>query len=775
MQLSTSGGQGLSCLQNEEPAGGWSATISNARRRRSALKKGYMRLIIVSNRLPVTAVAHGKDLIFTPSIGGLATGLSAYLASLKKNNNQITEYLWVGWPGPATDSHHRESISAKSAELHASPVFLSQAQMENFYDGFCNKTLWALFHYFSSYAAFKTRYWINYKEVNQIFCSALQTILKPDDIVWIHDYHLMLLPGLLRKHFPNLPIGFFLHIPFPSFEVYRVLPSEWRSEILEGMLGSDLIGFHTQDYAQYFLRCVWRLLGYNHTMGKILTADHTIQVDAFPMGIDVDKFLTASRSARVTEQIAALKTRFSNTRNILSVDRLDYSKGILNRLRGFEELLNKYPQWQGKVRLLLVVVPSRVGVDRYKTMKSEIDELVGAINGRFASIDWTPVHYQYRALHFEPLVSLYAASDVMLVTPLRDGMNLVAKEYIASRPDHTGVLILSEMAGAAKELGEAIIINPNNTDEITDALRIALEMPEEEQIKRNTVMQARLQRYNVVRWANDFIAALTLLKEKQRAFEARVVTEPLRKQLRTEFLKAKNKLLFIDYDGTLIDFTGDPKTASPPASVLGLLRSLSRVPATTLVLISGRERHSLEKWFCDSGISIVAEHGAWLKEGCEEWRMMRMLTNEWKSQVMSIFNLYADRLHGSFIEEKEYSIAYHYREADPDLGSVRAKELTDNLVHFAANLDVQVLQGSKVVEMRNAGVNKGSAGKYFLSQNAFDFILAIGDDSTDEDLFRILPPHAHSIKVGTGHSHARYNISHPRDVIHLLTELIADD
>lgn len=734
-----------------------------------------MRLVIVSNRLPKTAVEKEGKWMLTDSVGGVATGLRTYLSSLAHSGKNPDEYIWVGWPGATIEESQRELLKAKSAEFHSYPVFLSREQMQNFYHGFCNKTIWPLFHYFPSYAVYKTDYWLNYVEVNEIFFRALLPLIKEGDIVWVHDYHLMLLPKMLRDRLPNPPIGFFLHIPFPSYEIFRLLPTLWRNQILEGLLGADLIGFHTQDYVQYFLRCVSRLLGYEHKIGEIMMPERLSKVDRFPMGIHFRKFLDAAAGGEVEKQKTQLKKRFAGSRLILSIDRLDYSKGILNRLRGFEEFLERNKESHGKVVLLLVVVPSRIGVEHYQRMKKEIDQLVGRLNGRFGTLQWTPIVYQYRALTFLPMVALYSASEIILVTPLRDGMNLIAKEYIASRKDQTGVLILSEMAGAARELGEAIIINPNNAEEIAIALERALRMQPEEQIRRNRNMQMRLERYDVTRWAEDFIQSLCSFHEQQKKFRTGILGAESRRKLVNHFRVAKRRLILLDYDGTLVGFASDPKNTKPPDDLLVWLDQLSHMPGTDLVLVSGRDRVTLDQWFGTVDISLVAEHGAWSREkNNKTWKTTQLLGGHWKTQLLSLLSPYVDRLPGSFIEEKDFSLAFHYREADPELASVRTKELMDNLLHFTANIDVQVLRGAKVIEMRNSSINKGNVGRYFLSHNHYDFVLAVGDDWTDEDLFRVLPAGSYSIKVGMGFSYAANKLLNHDAVLGLIRELVME-
>ncbi len=745
-----------------------------------------MRLLIVSNRLPIVTVEEKGQLLFRESAGGLVSGISAYLDSLRGSSfagppprhgppedSVQPPSRWIGWPGVTVEDPAKQArVTEMLAGFHAHPVFLSDHSMDKFYHGFCNKTIWPLFHYFPSYTVCEESFYAHYRCVNRIFCEAVARLMKPEDVVWIHDYHLMLLPQLLREQKPAATIGFFLHIPFPSFEIFRLLPQTWRAEILEGLLGADLIGFHTYDYAQHFLRSVLRILGHEHTMGKILLPNHLAKIDTFPMGVDFQKFqVAARRQVHGTDEISW--ETLKGLKVVLSVDRLDYTKGILNRLQGYELFLERNPQWQKKVVLVLVVVPSRIGVDQYQEIKRRIDELVGQINGKFGGVGWTPVLYQYRYLPFEPLVSLYASSHVALVTPLRDGMNLVAKEYLASRTDKTGVLIVSEMTGASKELTEAISINPNNIGEIAAALETALALPEPEQIRRNEIMQDRLRRYDVIRWAEDFLGRVQEVKAEQRRLRAKLLRRDVRQRLLERFRRAPHSTIFLDYDGTLVSFADDPKDAQPTQDLLALLRTLSQSPNTDVVLISGRDKNTMDDWFTNLDASLVAEHGAWIKVRNQPWRLAKPLDNGWKPALLPILQTYADRLPGAFVEEKQYSIAWHYRRAEPELASTRVKELVDDLVNFTANIDVQVQQGDKVVEVRCGGINKGTAALSFLPKDASDFLLAIGDDWTDEDLFRVLPGSAWSIRVGHRHSCAKFNVRNHVEVLDLLREIRA--
>ncbi|OAG27164.1 bifunctional alpha,alpha-trehalose-phosphate synthase (UDP-forming)/trehalose-phosphatase [Thermodesulfatator autotrophicus] len=721
-------------------------------------------MIIVSNRLPVTVSKREGKFFFHSSAGGLATGLGSFYRE--------TGGVWLGWPGISQESArgHEEDIIAKLRELSCKPVFLSKRLIEKYYYGFSNKTLWPLFHYFLQYAVFDQKFWESYRRVNRLFCEAILEVAGPDSTIWVHDYQLLLLPQMLREKLPQATIGFFLHIPFPSYEIFRVLP--WREEILRGLLGADLIGFHTYDYVRHFISSVRRILGFEHSLGLITTEDRVLRVDAFPMGIDYEKFAKAPEKKEVRQEIRRIKRRTGNRKVILSVDRLDYTKGIAERLKAYDELLEKYPEYKEKVILILVAVPSRTRVEHYMLLKKEVDELIGRINGRHGAFGWTPVWYLYRSLPFHTLAALYHIADVALVTPFRDGMNLIAKEYVATTPAEHGMLVLSEMAGAASELGEAIIINPFNSSQMVEAMREALEMDPQEKSLRNYLMKNRLRRYNVNRWAHEFMEKLYEIKEAQQAFVATNITENLLKEMKKAFSEAKERIEFLDYDGTLVNFAGRPEAARPDEDLLYLLRKLTEIPNNEVVLISGRDKDTLEAWFGNIPLNIVAEHGVWIRESRGGWQMLEAISLDWKEAIRPVMENFADITPGAFIEEKDYALVWHYRKADPELSAQRARELKEALFDITQNLDLMVLEGNKVIEVKPVNINKGRAAKYFLEKKDFDFVLAVGDDWTDEDLFEVMPEYAYTIKVGFGVSRARYRAKNPTEVRKILKTLV---
>ncbi len=728
------------------------------------------KTIIISNRLPVQLQISNGTLNAIPSVGGLATGM--------KSVHSGGESLWIGWSG-LTDEDIPEALEDdidKALEEHGcAKVKLNSDEIDGFYYGFSNRTIWPLFHYFLKYSEFELNYWDTYKAVNQKFADAIIENSTEDDTIWVHDYQLMLVPQMVREKRPDTTIGFFLHIPFPSFEIFRTLP--WREEILEGLLGSDLIGFHTYDYERHFLSSVRRLIGLDVSFNEIYLDNRVIKVDSFPMGIDYKKFRDAalSHDSKSEDERSDLQVRLDNhkasapdTKLILSIDRLDYSKGIAKRINAFEYFLQKYPEYKEKVRLIILAVPSRSNVPQYQLLKREVDELVGRINGELSTVNWTPIWYFYRSLAFESLIDLYTSSDIAWLTPLRDGMNLVAKEYIATRTDKSGVLILSEMAGSAYEMNEALLINPNNFEQQADTLKRAFNMPLEEQVSRNTFLQKRLERYNVEVWANEFMNALKENRDLGKAFISEKMSPEILLLIEEEYAKSKKRLLFLDYDGTLAGFHKDPQKASPDEELYELLDELHKQDDTTVFLISGRDKQTFTRWFLPKKYNMIVEHGVWISRNGDEFKMLEQVKGEWMNKIRPVLESFVDRTPGSFIEEKNYSLAWHYRNTDPDFGAKRATELNTVLRSLIGNDDISVLNGNKVMEIKSSNVNKGRAATRMLSEDDYDFVFAIGDDWTDEFMFQELPDSAVTVKVGLQKTQAKYHVENTSRVRQLL-------
>ncbi len=729
------------------------------------------RLIIVSNRLPYTIYGKKGNHGLRTSPGGLATGLSSYL-----NTAGINDYLWIGWPGIAPeDKAEKAEIEKLFAASNCRPIFLKEKVAEGFYKGFCNETLYPLFHYFSNYVKYDDSTWDDYKEANMTFAKAIVKELQPGDIVWIHDYHLMMLPLMLREIEKDINIGFFLHIPFPHYELFRLLPKKWGKELLEGVLGADFIGFHTAEYTDYFLTSVKEELGYECYLNEVITNEGKLRlVGTLPMGIEFERFNNSYKNKEVKRSIKRLEKKLSDLKKFLSIDRLDYTKGILNRLYSYEKFLEENEKWRNKVVLMLNVTPSRTELKDYQGMKKRIDRLVGSINGRFGNVDWNPILYQYRQIPFSQLSAMYNISDVALITPIRDGMNLIAKEYVSSKKDG-GVLILSEMAGAAKELDEAILVNPNDIDELCYSMKKALEMRQKEQRARIRSMQSKLSRYDIIRWGNDFINGMQNSVRKQEIFYSSLIDG--RNPFLNDYKKAKKVLILLDYDGTLVPFTNHPSEAIPDRKLLSILSKIAKNRKNDVAIISGRDRKTLQRWLGKININIVSEHGALVKDKGKfswlvgrRWRKLADLEKGWKRSVKSIMDRYVSSVPGSEIEVKEFSIVWHFRAAEQSVAVSRAKELLEDLKLIAKSKNLSIIEGNKMIEVRNAGIDKGLSATYLVEKEKPDMVIAIGDDKTDEDMFKVLPQ-AYSIKVGFGQTCAKFRIKSHEGVVSLLEKL----
>ena len=732
------------------------------------------RLFMISNRLPLLVSDNNNEKQLVPISDGFDSGLKKFY--------ETYDTKWIGRTGVNINEiseNEKQEIDNKFRAENCIPIYLDQQLKAEFIEGFCENTIWPLFNYFTQIARYEQTNWDAYQKVNQLYAEVILKYVNEDDLLWIHDYHLMLLPSLIRNKFPNISIGYFQHIPFPSFEVFRLLP--WRVELLEGILGADLIGFHTYDYQRHFMSCVRRLLGHETFFNRIRLDERIVKIDAFPKGIDYDYFHETAKNLK--KNIGARESsihvelqeylRISKDRKILlSIDRLDYTKGIPDRIKAFELFMKTYPEYIEKVSLFLFVRPSRENVDDYKDLKKQMDELVGSINGMYGTIGWMPIWYFYKALNRIEMIELYSCADVALITPTRDGLNLNAKEYIACKTDKTGVLILSEMAGAAKELGESVIVNPNNRIEVADAIYQAMNMPESEQIERNSILQKRLQIYNEERWANDFMKGLTEVKKLQETNYTRKVTSSVINTLVEKYKTAKKRIIFLDYDGTLTGFHKDPQMAMPDDELYSIMNKLTSSKNNTIVVISGRDKETLLKWFdrYDKRLAFIAEHGVWNKNPGAEWAMNSHIEKDWMDIIEPVLQNFVDRTPRAFIEYKNYSLVWHYRDADPDMGQQRAWELKDDLKNFIANLNLEIMDGDKVIEIKNAGINKGIAALGKLGNSEFDFIFAIGDDWTDEYTFNSMPESAYTIKVGTKTTAAKYYINDVKSVRELLKQ-----
>lgn len=733
------------------------------------------RLIIASNRLPFSIDRDGSEIKLRQSSGGLVSAIKSYFESDHLFEG-IKEKLWIGvadfpqedWTQIGSDQH--------SVDFEIKPLFIDKELYNNYYNGFSNSVLWPLFHYFPSLAQFPANYFDSYVQVNKKFCKELLSILKPADVIWIHDYQLMLLPQMLRQQNPDAAIGFFLHIPFPSYEIYRLLPTEWKKNLLQGLMGADLIGFHTHDYVQHFIQSVKMILGADNYFNNLQYNNRLVKVDLFPIGIDYKKFNDAANDPEVILYKNEIQKSFEGKKIIFSVDRLDYTKGIMDRLNGFEFFLEQNTKWKENVVFILNIIPSRDEIQTYSEQKRQLEEKIGTINGKFSTINWQPIIYRYQHLPFQELCSLYQMADVALITPLRDGMNLVAKEYVASSVSRTGVLILSELAGAASELNEAILVNPTDIVEVANSIEKALTMPLPEQRNRIILMQRRLEEYDVVKWVNDFLEQLKEIKKEQQKLIVKTLDEKTINTICHHYGESKKRFFLIDYDGTLVPIKRLPSEAVPDENVKEFLSSISSDPDNHVAIVSGRDAGTMEKWFGYLPLTLVAEHGASIKMRNETWQQLVTVPEHWKDQLRRIMQIFVTRCAGSFIEEKTNTLAWHYRNTQVDLGFTRSRELINNLSQLIQNTSLQIIDGNKVVEVRMAGFDKGTITLKILNDAQPDFVLCIGDDTTDEDMFKMLEDpiyttNTYTIKIGSRGTAAKYTLPSQEQVLPLLKRL----
>lgn len=724
-------------------------------------KQPYKRLIIVAYRLPFIIRQTNEGLELSQSSGGLVSAVLSMAERMGQSSaNAAPKIHWVGHAGSELKQIPQSVLENESFVAH--PVFMDQDVHKRFYEGFSNDLIWPLFHYFPSNATFEEANFESYQQANGRFLDELVAIVEPGDLVWIHDFQLMLLPDLLRKAIPDASIGYFFHIPFPTYEIIKLLPRAWRQALINGVLGADLVGFHTADYVQHFMQSVAEVLTLPGIGQRVVLPDRSVLVRDFPISVDFNKFDEEGQAPAVIDTRTRYQELLRDNKIIFSVDRLDYTKGITYRLQGYERFLTQNTDWHDRVTFVMTVVPSRDNIEHYQEIKREIEEAVGRINGLFGTIGWRPIVYSYMSLTFTELLALYTVCDVALITPIRDGMNLVCKEFVASRHDCRGVLILSELAGAAKELTDALIINPTDTQEVAAAIRQALSMDPDEQERRMQRMREHLQNHNVFRWSDSFLTAFGEATANRSGLETDLGVQPFI----SAFENADKRLLLFDFDGTLAPIVDDPGQAQLSDALKQALHRLAE--SSDLVVISGRNRAFLETTFAGIHVYLVAEHGAFLKKPDQEWQRLDLSTDDWVDPVRSLMNQYVSRHPGSSIEEKETAIAWHYRTAQSDDIEGQAIELASQLRNASSPVPLTVIQGSKVVEVKPAQHSKGTVAVSIVEQTSYDFIVSIGDDTTDEDMFRQLPNWAYTLKVGAGVSFARYRLARQQDVEALL-------
>jgi len=684
---------------------------------------------IVSNRLPVTLQRSASGLEQRRSSGGLVSALEPVLS--RRGGR------WVGWPG--LKLRRGESLEVPGATFEMVPVELSTNEVQRYYHGFSNQTLWPLFHCFPSRARFEQRDWEVYDEINARFAQVAAEGATRDELIWIHDYHLTTAPLHLRRRVPDARIAFFLHVPFPPLDVFRTLP--WSRDVLHGMLASDLIGFHVRAYARNFLDCVQRLLSarVDPQSGLIEHGERTVQVTAFPIGIDYRSFEQRATNAPSDPQLR-------RQRLVLGIDRLDYTKGIPQRLQAFERLLELHPEHRERVVMLQIAVPSRDQVSEYQALKREIDELVGRINGRFATATWSPIRYLYRSVSQGRLAELYREADVALVTPLRDGMNLVAKEFVASQVGDPGVLVLSQMAGAAETMREALIVNPLNREGTAEELHRALTMEEPERRSRMVALQQREREQNVHHWVDGLLGAA-----RRAAVKLAPVTDDDFNRWLGRFVAERRLVLFLDYDGTLTPLRRHPSEATLSSGMRAALEAVAARADTDVTVVSGRALDDIQMLVSVPGITYAGNHGLEIHgPGFDEFRH-EDVAHYTARLVELVPRLDEACIPGAWVEEKGASLTVHYREAD-DSQHERFAEEVRAIIQRAG---FQARDAHCAIEARPPiGWDKGHAvlhilrARYGAAWSGSMRTIYVGDDRTDEDAFRVLSGLGITFRVG---------------------------
>ena len=663
---------------------------------------------------------------------------------------------WIGWPGTVVSSSLQAKVEQRLAEDNLHAVFLTRDEEEDFYGRVCNDTIWPLFHYFADRLRITPEAWARYVEVNERFADAILEHCDANARVWVHDFHLMLVPAMLRRRAPGLSIGFFLHTPFPSSEVYRLLPA--REQLLRGVLGADYVSFQLGDYARHFRSSCLRILGLDSSPDWLEVDGRRIGIGVDPIGIDVAGFREVLADPETARLLADLERQYEGRKLVVGVERLDYTKGIPQKLHAFERFLEEDPARARTTTMLQVLVPSRLESPEYVAQRNEIELMIARINGRFAQPGTTPVEYLHRDVSKPGLVALYRRADVMMVTALRDGMNLVAQEFVLCQSEPglpgrwRGALLLSELAGSAQVLPGALLVNPWDVDGVVERLATALGLPARERQRRLETMARRVEALDCRRWAEGFLGRLGRYsqRDRRRRRVPATIDEEVEERIGRRFARAQARTILLDYDGTLREFEVHPDLASPTQEIRALLRRLAALPATDVHIVSGRRRRNLEQWFGRLPVHLCAEHGYLARAPGGEWRTLLDLDLSWLRPIERLLRRVAADVPGSHVERKSCSVVWHYRQAEREYGAWRAHELLNDLGQHLAGAPAEILLGHQIVEVRALGVDKGVYVRSLFPEGkeAWHFVIGLGDDRTDDDLLDALPPGSIAGHVG---------------------------
>jgi trehalose 6-phosphate synthase/phosphatase len=711
------------------------------------------RCLLVSNRLPLAF--NDKTQEFAPSSGGL-------VSAIKGLDAQKVGYDFE-WMGILTDDIDSEKINQLKkipfGDLQCHPIVVPKESYNIYYNNFCNNVVWPLFHYERSMVQHSESGWKCYEEINQLVAEAICHEATVDDTVWIHDFHFFLVPGMIKALRPELKVGFFLHIPFPSSEIFRELPQ--RKEILTSLIQCDLIGFHDLSYLTHFKSSLSRVLGENTSIFN------ERKLGVYPISIDTKHFMELTNDPQTKEFIQRYADEKKIKKWILGVDRLDYIKGLVLKLKAFQEFLRKFPDEKEKVQMVQIVIPSRTDVPEYQDLKQKVEQLVSTINGEFGTPTYMPVHYLFHSVSEYELSALYQLSEVMHIGSRRDGMNLVCLEYVVSQKKaYAGALLLSEFTGAHSTLSYAVSINPWNIEETAVKIKEALDQPSEQRQREMMQMQDFLKRYTSSEWASYFMRDLHI--ESKPSQQHRCLSRE-GKFPWMDKLKGKRITFFCDLDGTLAPIASKPSQVKIHKETLELLEEISKNNRLQFVVVSGRDREFLQGQFIQEHnfkFPLAACHGAYsYSPENQEWiNLIEHDSTKWKEGIIDILKLYTSRTPGSFMEDKGHAVTWHYRNSPPEFADFLANKLFIELEESLTSLPAQVTRGKKVIEVRSLHASKGFFVQQWLEKQEYqpDVVIALGDDTTDEDMFEFLQNKSdvsdYCIKVGEDKTFAHYSI-----------------
>lgn len=747
-------------------------------------------MVVVANRLPFSLGTNPETgaLVRKQCAGGLVTAVAPVVVE--------TEGLWVGWSGLHLEDNNLEipesdpNDQSPTAGLKSSqviPVTVPKKQFDDYYNGCCNATFWPLFHSMPDRATFQADKWEAYRQVNAEFARMTVEAVKrlhnqnPGSVplVWLHDYHMMLAANTIREKCDelNLPIkmAFFLHIPFPSWDIVRLFP--WDDELLQGILGCDSIGFHIEDYCLNFIDCCQRRLGCRVDRQQMLVEHNsrTVSINPLPISIPYDRFVELAKKA------PQVVKKNPQEQMLLGVDRLDYTKGLVHKIKAFKTLLQKHPQFIEHVTFLQVAVPSRTDVKEYQELKEELDQLIGRINGQFSTPNWSPIRYIYGCVSQDQLAAFYRDSSVAIVTPLRDGMNLVAKEFVACQTGEPGVLLLSPFAGAGITMHEALLINPYETNEFADTIYRALTMPKDEREMRMKQLRRREREHDVNFWLRNFLKTVDCLSDDERSLPAGRLL-PLTEEDFSHYLgpyvtESTRLALLLDYDGTLAPIAPHPDLAQMPPETRRVLERLSHMPDVNIAIISGRSLENVRSMVGIEGITYAGNHGFEIIHP-DGTMFMHPVPHEFQVQLETLKQRLEEVcVDGAWLENKGSCITFHYREVPKE----KEAAITNRAQELFKEVGIKIHHSHRAYEAQPAVTwNKGRAALYILRTlfglDWCDRVSTIfaGDDKTDEDAMRALKGMAITFRI-TNSQNLRTTATHrlpSTDAIHSMLKWI---